>query len=66
MSLLAIANLLKNGIVQQWFHSEPRVRATELLLQERPAGRVAGKRRDRGRSKVANSKARAQVAVQPS
>ena len=36
MSLLAIANFLNDGIVQTWFHSHPRVQATELLLQERP------------------------------
>jgi hypothetical protein len=37
MSLLAIANFLNNDIVRQWFHSDVRVQATELLLQERPA-----------------------------
>jgi hypothetical protein len=36
MSLLAIANLLKNNIVQHWFHNTPRVRAAELLLHEKP------------------------------
>ncbi len=36
MSLLAIANLLRGNIVQRWFHANPRVRATELLLHERP------------------------------
>ena len=36
MSLLAIANFLADGIVQEWFHSHPRVQATELLLQEKP------------------------------
>ena len=40
MSLLAIANFLKDGIVQEWFHSHPRVQATELLLQERPVNYV--------------------------
>jgi cyclic beta-1,2-glucan synthetase len=43
MSLLAIANFLKGGIVQKWFRVDARVQATELLLQERPAGRVAAK-----------------------
>jgi len=37
MSLLAIANFLHDDIAQRWFHSHPRVQATELLLQEKPA-----------------------------
>lgn len=36
MSLLAITNLLANRPFQRWFHSDPRVRATELLLHEKP------------------------------
>jgi cyclic beta-1,2-glucan synthetase len=40
MSLLAMANLLHAEIVQNWFHSHPRVQATELLLQEKPAARI--------------------------
>ncbi len=36
MSLLSIANFLHDGVVQRWFHSEPRVQATELLLHEKP------------------------------
>ncbi|HXC97502.1 MAG TPA: glucoamylase family protein [Edaphobacter sp.] len=36
MCLLALANLLKDNIVHYWFHSNPRVRATELLLHEKP------------------------------
>jgi hypothetical protein len=36
MSLLAIANFLHDEVVQRWFHSHPRVQATELLLQEKP------------------------------
>ena len=43
MGLLAIANLLNGGVVQKWFRMDARVQATELLLQERPAGRVASK-----------------------
>jgi hypothetical protein len=35
MSLLSIANYLRDEVVQTWFHSDPRVRATELLLQEK-------------------------------
>jgi hypothetical protein len=36
MSLLALLNLLENNIVQRWFHANPRVRAAELLLHEKP------------------------------
>jgi hypothetical protein len=36
MSLLAMANFLHNGVVTRWFHSDPRVQATELLLHEKP------------------------------
>ena len=43
MGLLAIANVLENDIVQQWFRRDARVQATELLLQERPAGHGAAK-----------------------
>jgi hypothetical protein len=39
MSLLAATNLLSKNIVQSWFHINPRVRAAELLLHERPLGR---------------------------
>ncbi len=35
MSLLSIDNVLQNNIMQERFHAEPMVRATELLLQER-------------------------------
>jgi hypothetical protein len=40
MSLLAIANFLADGIVQEWFHSHPRVQATELLLHEKPVSYI--------------------------
>lgn len=36
MSLLAILNLLNDNIVQRWFHANPHLQATQLLLQERP------------------------------
>ena len=36
MSLLAILNLLHDNIVQRWFHANPEVKATELLLHELP------------------------------
>ena len=35
MSLLAICNLLFNDPMQEYFHAEPQVLATELLLHER-------------------------------
>jgi cyclic beta-1,2-glucan synthetase len=41
MSLLSIANFLHDNVVQNWFHSHPRVQATELLLQEKPLSRTA-------------------------
>jgi cyclic beta-1,2-glucan synthetase len=36
MSLLALGNVLCEQVIQRWFHSDPRVQATELLLQEKP------------------------------
>jgi cyclic beta-1,2-glucan synthetase len=44
MSLLALANFLNDNVVQQWFHAERRVQATELLLHEKPVAHV--RRRD--------------------
>lgn len=41
MSLLAITNLLAAKPFQRWFHSDPRVRATELLLHEKPIQIIA-------------------------
>jgi len=42
MSLLAITNLLFDNPLRQYFHAEPQVVATELLLHERvPAGALA-------------------------
>ena len=35
MSLVALANVLHDGVMRARFHSEPRMQATELLLQER-------------------------------
>jgi cyclic beta-1,2-glucan synthetase len=40
MSLLSLGNFLGDGMVQNWFHREPRVQATELLLQEKPVAYV--------------------------
>jgi hypothetical protein len=36
MTLLALANWLSDSPFTTWFHSDPRVQATELLLQEKP------------------------------
>jgi hypothetical protein len=41
MTLLALANFLRDNIVQRWFHKEGRVQATELLLHEKPVAHVA-------------------------
>ncbi|MGZ5472813.1 MAG: GH36-type glycosyl hydrolase domain-containing protein [Thermoanaerobaculia bacterium] len=35
MTLIALANVLAHDVMIERFHSDPRVRATELLLQER-------------------------------
>jgi len=35
MSIIAILNALQDGIMRSRFHTEPRIQATELLLQER-------------------------------
>jgi hypothetical protein len=35
MSLLAVCNLLFKDAMQKYFHAEPYVQATELLLHER-------------------------------
>ncbi len=35
MSLLAVCNLLGDGVIQNLFHAEPAVAATELLLHEK-------------------------------
>jgi cyclic beta-1,2-glucan synthetase len=50
MSLLSVGNFLHQEVVQRWFHSHPRVQATELLLQEKPSAHV---RTPRPRTSVA-------------
>src|ERR1700685_2126819 len=50
MSLLSIANFLHDGVVQRWFHSDPRVQATELLLHEKPVAHVRTTRTGYGAS----------------
>jgi hypothetical protein len=41
MSLVAICNLLHDSPFQRWFHAEPLVMASDLILQERPLRRRA-------------------------
>ena len=36
MSLAAICNVLHGSPFQRWFHAEPLVQASDLILQERP------------------------------
>ena len=45
MSLLAIANLLCDNAVQQWFHEHPVIQAAEMLLQEQPVKKALLKAR---------------------
>jgi cyclic beta-1,2-glucan synthetase len=47
MSLLAVTNLLHGNIVQKWFHANPLVQATELLLHELPVNKAVLKARMR-------------------
>ena len=39
MSLLAITNAIRGDVFKRWFHENPKVRASELLLHERPLSR---------------------------
>jgi cyclic beta-1,2-glucan synthetase len=41
MSLLSLTNFLHGNIVQKWFHAEPRVQASELLLHEKPVAYIS-------------------------
>ncbi len=41
MTILALANVLGDGRMRARFHAEPRIRAAELLLQERTPRQVA-------------------------
>ncbi len=41
MTIVAIANVLSDGRMRTRFHAEPRIRATELLLQERTPRDIA-------------------------
>jgi hypothetical protein len=62
MSLLSIANLLGSGMVQNWFHRDARVQATELLLQERPVRHVPSPSKNIRRTKVHWRKSAAKLA----
>ncbi len=50
MSLVALDNVLNNGVMQQRFHRDPMIESTALLLHEKPARR-APKRKPRIASK---------------
>ena len=41
MALLAILNLLHDNIVQDWFHANAHLEATQLLLHEKPVHKAA-------------------------
>jgi hypothetical protein len=41
MSLLAVLNLLYDNIVQDWFHANAHLEATQLLLHEKPMHQAA-------------------------
>ncbi len=41
MTIVAITNILGDGSIRARFHADPRIRATELLLQERAPREVA-------------------------
>jgi cyclic beta-1,2-glucan synthetase len=55
MSLVALANVLHDGVMRARFHAEPRMQATELLLQERtPRGVLVARPRVEEIRAVAN------------
>lgn len=54
MALLAATNVLCDNVVQKWFHANPKVRAAELLLHERPLSRQALKSIEERTAPVAN------------
>jgi cyclic beta-1,2-glucan synthetase len=41
MTVIALANVLRDGVIRERFHGEPIIQATELLLQERVPRDVA-------------------------
>ena len=50
MSLLAITNTLRANIFQTWFHANPRVRAAEQLLHEKPLSKQMRNRLEKSAS----------------
>ncbi len=40
MSMLALVNLLRDGVLQRWFHENPLVQSTERLLHEVPVSKA--------------------------
>ena len=44
MSLMALLNLLHDDACQRWFHANPHLQATELLLHEKPIREAALRR----------------------
>ena len=44
MTILAILNTVLDGVMRARFHAEPRMRAAELLLQERAPTQISGER----------------------
>ena len=63
MSLLALANYLKGEVIQNWFHCDRRVQATELLLHERPMGRESVARRAKAKARAMPSNERKRLAI---
>ena len=49
MTVIALANVLRDGVMRARFHGEPIIQATELLLQERVPRDVAVARPAGGR-----------------
>ena len=66
MSLVAIANVLHEGVMRTRFHAEPIVQATELLLQERTPRNVAVARPQRDEVQAGRSCTRYSSAGRPS
>ncbi len=58
MSLVALANVLHDGVMRARFHAEPRMQATELLLQERTPRDVLVTRPQSGGSAGGRKRAR--------
>jgi cyclic beta-1,2-glucan synthetase len=59
MSLLAIANLLCDNVVQHWFHANPLVQSAELLLHEVPTSKSIMKARLQEFAPIASNSSKA-------